>query len=283
MKSMKIMLPALLLSLSLGAFAQDDDELLDATSADEAPEVFVAAHPWEKPIFHRIQLGYIGTRAKYTNSNPAETILGNESYFLSGLSLTWLTDIVLSKKCPLYIGIGASFNYQTGRYNGSNVKNASLSYDWNSRVQGFYMTIPISISYQFRDVFTKGLTLAPYAGVYGRFNFVASRRQEKTTYFYNAVTGEVVDSETSTETKTLMKAKLEGGWPTAKPHAGKLFQAGVQVGVNAFYQRYSFGLAYMHDLIPFASHISPDTVDGTNCDMKISTRHNIAINFGYFF
>ena len=51
MKSMKLMLPALLLSLSLGAFAQDDDEMLEATSEEEATEVSVAAHPWEKPIF----------------------------------------------------------------------------------------------------------------------------------------------------------------------------------------------------------------------------------------
>ena len=93
-----------------------------------------------------------------------------------------------------------------------------------------------------------------------------------------------------------MKSERDGGWMYGRLHTGKLAQFGVQVGVNAFYKRYSFGIAYMHDLTPFAGHTSSGQLTsketkeggylpsiGTNCDEKISTRHNFAINVGYIF
>ena len=98
MKSMKIMLSALLLSLSVGAYAQDDDELLDATE-EEAAEVSVPTNLTERRFFQRVQLGYTGTIAKYTNNNPKDgDIVTEEKYFLSGLSLGWIGDLRLNQK-----------------------------------------------------------------------------------------------------------------------------------------------------------------------------------------
>lgn len=300
MKSMKLMLPALLLSLSLGAFAQDDDELMDATSEeDAAAEVFVPSHSWEKPIFYRVQLGYLGTSAKYTNNsqNPKSTILGNESHFLSGVSLGVLSDIVLTKNrnLPLYIELGAFLNYQTGHYDGDRTKNSTQKQQWHSRVYSLSMTIPVNLSYQFRNFRgVDGLTLAPFVGVYGRFNFVADRRLKLTTETYS--NGVLKDTEIEYKTKSLMKADIDGGWATEKPHTGKLFQMGAQLGVNAFYKRYSFGLSYMYEFLPFAEHSSVEgtsktkndvdgwtVTSGTGCDMEITTKHNFAITVGYFF
>ena len=300
MKSMKLMLPALLLSLSLGAFAQDDDELMDATSEeDAAAEVFVPSHPWEKPIFYRVQLGYLGTSAKYTNNsqNKSITILGNESHFLSGVSLGVISDIVLTKNrnLPLYAEVGALLNYQTGHYDGDRKKNSTQKEIWHSRVYSLSMTIPINLSYQFRDIEKlKGITLAPFVGVYGRFNFVADRRLKLETenYTYDGV---LQDTKVEYKTMSLMKADPDG-WAKAKPNAGKLFQMGAQVGVNAFYKRFSFGLQYMYEFIPFANNYSeegnqkkPNDVGGytvtagTGTDMEITTKHNFAITVGYFF
>ena len=295
---MKLMLPALLLSLSLGAFAQDD-EVLDATSEDEAPEVFIPAHPWDKPIFHRVQLGFIGTKAKYTNENPKYPVLGEESLFLPGVSLGWLSDIVLTKNrnLPLYIELGASLNYQTGSYDGTNEAKPGVRYKWHSRVYSLSMTIPINLSYQFKDFRgVDGLTLAPFAGIYGRFNLVADRSQRTTQENYNTITGKVESVDTKYETKSLRKNDVDGGWMQGRTHIGKLFQLGAQVGVNAFYKRYSFGVQYMYEFIPFAKHSSdpgvtktPNSVDGytvmsgTGCDMEISTAHNFAVTVGYIF
>ncbi len=304
MKSMKLMLPALLLSLSLGVYAQDDDELLEATSEEEATEVSVPTHPWEKPIFHRVLLGFRGTSAKYSTitTSPGEGILGDESYFLSGISLGWMSDIVLTKNrnLPLYIEVGALFNYQTGHYDGYDGTGPTVKYKWHSRVYSFSMTIPINISYQFKDFRgVKGLTLAPYAGVYGRFNFVADRRLKKTSEYYkHGLSGEEIyeGSDFSCETKSLMKSELNNGWTPKKTHTGKLLQLGAQVGVNAFYKRYSFGIQYMYEFLPFARHSSPNEISsspndvggktikvGTGCDMEISTAHNFAITVGYIF
>lgn len=300
MKSMKLMLPALLLSISLGAFAQDDELSLEATSEEEATEVFVPNHPWEKPIFYRVQLGYIGTSAKYTNNNPKPTILGDESYFLSGVSLGLLSDIVLAKKIPFYIELGASFNYQTGTFDGNSVLSTTQEKEWHSRVNSFSMTIPVNLSYQFRNFRgIDGLTLAPFAGVYARFNFVADRSEDLTTsYYHTDNNGNKVLSEVQVKsaTKSLMKTDKNNGWTSEKPHVGKLAQFGAQVGVNAFYKRYSFGLSYMYEFVPFAQHSSKegitykekdaggrDNIPGTGCDMEISTKHNFAVTVGYTF
>jgi len=283
MKLMKIMPAALLLSLSLGAFAQDDDELLDDATAEEATEVSLPQHPWDKPIFHRVELGYRGTRAKYTSISPKYPILGEESYFLSGVSLGWLSDIILTKNnVPLYLELGAQLSYQTGTYDGTKDAIPGVRYNWHSRVYAFCLTIPVNLSYQFKDIGgVEGLTLAPFAGVYARFNLIADRSQRTIQENYNTITGVVNATDEKYETRTLKESSDNGGsgWMKGRSHAGKLIQAGVQIGANAFYKRFSFGLSYMIDLSPFASH--KDTM--TDCDMKISTMHNVAVTAGFVF
>ena len=79
-----------------------------------------------------------------------------------------------------------------------------------------------------------------------------------------------------------------------KLHVGKLLQPGVQLGVNAYYKKYTFGIAYMRDLTKFAGHkSSPELTSkstpeggnlpniGTNCDEKVSTANNFMITVGY--
>jgi hypothetical protein len=301
MKSMKIMLSALLLSLSVGVYAQDDDELLDAAEEGETAEVFVPRTSTEKRFFHRVQIGYTGTSAKYTNNSSTWALPMYEKYFLSGVSLGWMGDLRLNQKIPFFLELGAAFTYHTGTYNGDDESQSSVRYMWHSRVNAFSLTIPITINYQFRDVLTEGLTLAPFAGVYGRFNLIADRGVRMTKESYNVISGEITGRDVTYESRSLMKNhnKNNDGWMNGRTHEGKLFQAGVQVGVNAYYKHYSFGLAYMYDLMPFAQHDSPIGLynepksgggitgvtckAGSGCDMKISTAHNFAVTVGYIF
>ena len=301
MKSMKIMLSALLLSLSVGAYAQDDDELLDA-AGEETAEVSVSTNRTERRFFQRVQFGYTGTSAKYTNNSATWALPMSEKYFLSGVGLGWMGDLRLNKKIPFFLEIGGMFTYHTGTYNGNDDSQSSVRYNWHSRVNAFSITIPISINYQFRNVFTEGLTLAPFAGVYGRFNLLAKRGVTMRQEGYNALTGETTYTQTDPyEIRSLMKDhnKNNDGWMNGRTHQGKLFQVGAQVGVNAFYKCYSFGIAYMYDLVPFAQHDSPSGLynepksgggitgvtckAGSGCDMKISTAHNFAVTVGYVF
>ena len=66
--------------------------------------------------------------------------------------------------------------------------------------------------------------------------------------------------------------------------------------VSAYYKRYTLGVSYMRDLMPFSSHSSsPELTSkttaqggnlpsiGTNCDEKVSTANNFAITVGYVF
>lgn len=310
MNSVKIMFSALLLSMSLGAFAQDEDELTDAVAEEESSEVFVPSTPSEKKIFQRVQLGFAGTVAKYTNNNPNRKpdIPAKENYFLKGISLGWVGDIILSKKMPLYLEAGAIFTWQTGSASRGpegtlypTVESSLKTY--KTTIQAFTITIPINVTYQFRNCMgVDGLTLAPFAGPYLRFNLVAKRKQTTTTTIYNGLDAagnyQVKDVEVKVENKSLREDNLNGrnGWMEGRSHKGKLVVPGIQLGVNAFYKRYSFGLAYMYDLIPFAKHNSPDEITykakdaggrdniaGTGCDMKINTRHNFALTVGYTF
>lgn len=298
MKSMKLMLSALLLTLSVGAYAQDY-ELLDDATTEESVEVSVPTSPTERRFFQRIQLGYTGTNAKYTNDNPQRKVTTpqSEKYFLSGVSLGWVGDLRLNQKIPFFLELGAVFTYHTGAYNGNDYSNPSVLYDWHSRINAFSLTIPISVNYQFRNVFTEGLTLAPFAGVYGRFNLVAERGCTWNSQGYNVVTGEKTWGPDQTyERRSLMKYEEDGGWMEGREHCGKLLQCGVQAGVNAYYKRYFLGLTYMCDLMPFAKHSSPLGLttkttkeggnlptSGTGCDMKIKTTHNFAVTVGYIF
>lgn len=303
---MKIMLSAMLLTASLGGFAQDDDELLGLTVGEETvdlAEVSAPTTPSEKPFFHRVHIGYTGTNVKYTNFGQSPDY---NNYFLSGVSVGWTGDFKLLKTQPFYLELGATLTYHTGKSKGdsiyiyhSNVGDGEETYR-HYRIQAFSLTIPVNLSWQFKNPFNvEGLTLAPYAGAYLRFNLVANRWETTTsTEFVKGNDGKGIPTTTTLtrQHKSLMKSERDGGWMYGRLHTGKLAQFGVQVGVNAFYKRYSFGIAYMHDLTPFAGHTSSGQLTsketkeggylpsiGTNCDEKISTRHNFAINVGYIF
>ncbi len=308
MNLMKIMPAALLLSLSLGVYAQDEETQIEATE-EEAPEVFVPSTPTEKKFFHRVQVGFIGTNAKYTNHNVERQarVPQSEKYFLKGVSLGWMGDLQLTKKFPLYFEIGTNLSFLSGKDSRNETTRYTLgsgvSTDYATRVQAFTLQIPINLSYQFRNVANvDGLTLAPFIGPYIRFNIIAKRKQTKTETVYDnydANGNDVIQQvNVTSETRSLMKDNLKNddGWMEGRKHVGKLVQVGAQVGVNAFYKHYSFGIAYLHDFTPFAKHSSPLGItsketdqgghipmSGTGCDMKISTRHNFAITVGYVF
>ena len=305
---MKIMPAALLLSLSLGVYAQDEETQIEATE-EEAPEVFVPSTPTEKKFFHRVQVGFIGTNAKYTNHNVERQarVPQSEKYFLKGVSLGWMGDLQLTKKFPLYFEIGTNLSFLSGKDSRNETTRYTLgsgvSTDYATRVQAFTLQIPINLSYQFRNVANvDGLTLAPFVGPYIRFNIIAKRKQTKTETVYDnydANGNDVIQQvNVTSETRSLMKDNLKNddGWMEGRKHVGKLVQVGAQVGVNAFYKHYSFGIAYLHDFTPFAKHSSPLGItsketdqgghipmSGTGCDMKISSRHNVAMTLGHVF
>ena len=304
MKPLKLLPAALLMIFSLGAFAQDDDDELLAATADEdaTAEVLAPTLPTEKSLFQRVQIGFLGTNVKYSNFGLSPDY---NNFFLTGVSVGWAANFRIAKKIPLYLDLGATLAYHTGKSKGDSI------YSYHSqpgdlgdgeytkrhyRIQAFSITIPVSVSYQFRDAFhVDGLTLAPFAGLYFRFNVVCNRWEtmSSTSYYNGVAQGDAVVSRIN---KSLMSEERDGGWWSHKTHVGKLCQPGAQIGVNAYYHRYSFGIAYMRDLINFAGHhSSPELTSkstkeggnlpsiGTNCDEKVSTANNFAIIVGYTF
>ena len=311
MKLMKILPAALLLSLSLGAYAQDEDELMDDAANEESTEVLVPTTPTDRKAFQRVQLGYMGTITKYSNpiAFPDDPSPDFNNYFLSGVSLGWMGDLRIAKKIGLFLEVGANVAYHTG---GSKADRSNVHGDefYHYKINAFTLSIPVNINKQFKDAFgVKDLTLAPFLGVYARFNLIAKR----TAKAYTADGSPSLLPGTTTEkcyTASLMDVDtaegladygessiyMSGFTRGEKLHKGKLLQAGAQVGCNVYYKRYYAGVAYLHDLTPFSRHYSPAGLtsepknvggftqsSGTNCDMEISTRHNFSITLGYVF
>ena len=304
---MKLMFSALLLSISLGAFAQDEDELMDAVAEEEAAEVSAPTAPSEGKFFHRVQLGFVGTFAKYTNNSTQRrsSLPASEKYFLKGLNVGWIGDLHIAKRLPLYLELGGELAWMAGSSSDYVVPNRmsngeGIVTNYHHSVQAFTLTIPVGVTYQFKNVGgVEGLTVAPLVGIRAQLNLVAKRKEKRTVTEYKPSVGgqDVIDRVVETvENKSLMKEERKGGWMEGRPHAGRLLQFGAQIGVNAFYKHYSFGLSYVYDFMPFARHSSPlglysedksvggiEPKSGTGCDMKIVTNHNFAVTFGYIF
>ena len=321
MKSLKITLSALLLGLSLSAYAQDEEEVLDAPAEDDV-EVFVPTTPTQKKFFQRVQVGYTGTIARYSNFGRSYTYYDqgqkltktrdHNDYFLHGISVGWMGDLRIAKKIDLYLELGANFTYHFGKSKADSILTYPASQGGDEhvhsyKVNAFSITIPVSISKHFKNAFgVEDFTIAPFAGVYARFNLMAKRKEtEKVTYYnYNPDgTREVrytADGNPMVEcykySASLMKIDSDKRAIIDKPHTGRLLQCGAQAGVNLFYKNYSLGIAYMRDLMPFAGHVSSKELThkttaqngylptiGTNCDEKISTDNNFMVTVGYVF
>lgn len=301
MKLLKIMPAALLMCLSLGVYAQDEDLSEEAVDEEETVEVEVPSTPTDRKTFQRVQLGYMGTKVKYTNFG--ETYDYN-NYFLSGFTFGWMGDLRIAKKIDLFLELGANLGYHAGK---SKDKRWNVHEDeyYQYKVNAFTVTIPVSINKQFKGVFgVEDLTLAPFAGMYFRFNVMAKRKA--TAHQLDGSIPVTNKGEEKIYTASLMKTDRgpedygeSTPYMTAfdhKLHVGKLLQPGVQFGVNGFYKNYSFGFAYMLDIRPFAGHkSSPELTTketkeggmlpniGTNCDEKVSTTNNFMFTVGYVF
>ncbi len=298
---MKIMPAALLLCLSLGVYAQDEDLSEDAVAEDETAEVVVPSTPTDKKTFHRVQLGYTGTIVKYTNFGNSPDY---NNYFLNGIGVGWMGDLRIAKKIDLFLELGANFTYHMGN---SKDKRWNVHHDeyYQYKVNAFTVSIPVNINKQFKNAFgVKDLTLAPFVGLNFRFNVMAKRKA--TAHMQDGTIPMSIGNEKKVYTASLMKVDRgpedfgeSTPYMTAfdkKLHVGKLLQPGAQIGVNAYYNHYYLGVSYMYDLVPFSKHkSSPELTTretpeggllpniGTNCNEKVTTSHNFALTVGYVF
>lgn len=307
-----------MLSMCLGAFAQDlDFEEADEIEATDSAVVADFAASGAPSFFHRVQVGFTGTMVEFTKFRNSPDY---NNYFLKGVSVGWQGDFRLPKKAPWYLGIGATFTYHTGLSKGDSIyeyHNSRFGTDAdgqvillpggdgekiirNYRIHAFSITIPVTVSYQFRDFCgVKDLAIAPFVGPYMRFNVMVKRTEmaDITTFGESDDgLGQPIGHTSTKVTKSLMSDEKNGGWWKHKTHVGNLLQCGAQAGFNIFYKHYSFGAAFMYDFMPFAGHHSSPALThkatdqggslpfiGTNCDEKTSTAYNFAITFGYVF
>ena len=118
-----------------------------------------------------------------TNTNTAES----QSYgtFFIEYNPTTMSSDISGVKNRIYQGVTIGFNYFVpfagslgfdaglkGQYFFRNKKEGSVEYKDNM----FSGTVPVDLVYDWQ--ITDGFAIAPYAGVYGRFNFTAKEKEE---------------------------------------------------------------------------------------------------------
>lgn len=252
MKAMKFFVSACLLTMSLGTMAQDED--VDVVAEDE--EISVST---EKPMYHRVYVGFEGMTGKFENIRTIADGTSydiNKTFFLKGFQLGYAWGINCNKKGDYAVEIGAEFAYGRDKTDYAYCTFGTLS----DEIWACALSVPVNITYKFRNVFGKNFDLMPFAGVRAQFNMAG----EKTTSpagIPGIYTGSLFENE------------REGGAMASDPHCGARAQAGAQVGVNAQWKKYTAGAYYGYIFNPFVDH----------CNEKITNNHMFSVNIGYAF
>ena len=177
MKNLKLALLAAFAGLVTAASAQPVDASgSDTPASDHSPHTqAVKTTGW-----NRIFYSYNPSKIAYDASNTTDDDL-------KGISVGYLRGFSLTRKAPLYMEMGAAFQYRfTESYAGSSdttydeeLGYASVSY--SARVHMMSVNVPINLLYRFN--INDQLSISPYFGLDFRYN-VACKIKVKMRNFY---------------------------------------------------------------------------------------------------
>lgn len=264
------MLPALLLALSMGAYAQGADE---ATTGDEA-----AAPAAPKRFYHRVYVGFTGMDATAVNNAPNKDFRDfDKDFMLLGGEAGWAGGVRIARRAPLAVEFGGELavghgkdDYtrpfakpgEPGQLSGRDVVT--------TKVTAFSFAIPVNITYKF-NIGESGFAVAPYAGVHARFNLVCDLTSEVVSDNYELGTTEW--SKYDKRSGSFFESEREGGSATNRLHTGARVQFGAQAGVNFYYKRYSLGGRYARNFTDFVDH----------CEELVKNPNSFSVHVGYTF
>lgn len=207
--------------------------------------------------YSRIYIGYNPTTISYD-------VKGVDNTTLNGFTFGYTKGISLSKNLPIFLEVGARFNFGFKSENGSDEDDddyysTRLSYDYDDdydyeddeetfKTTTASLVVPINVAYKL--TFAGGdFSVSPFLGITLKGNILG---KEKYEYGDDKETIDFFD-----------KKDMEG-----KEYTWNRFQAGWQIGANLDYKALSLGFHYGSDFNEIAK--------------KTNTK-NWAINIGYKF
>lgn len=277
MKNFKLILSAILLTVSMSASAQFANSSAKS-GGTKSGSVLVK----DCKNYGRFMFNYSPLHSKTTYEYGKTSLDGSTT--MQGFRLGYTQGISLSKKIPLFIEVGGELSINTKKekagktrfgdvddvdddnddddddddypyfaprtrsdydsdYDDDDDDYADYEKDFKTRSTMIALTIPVTVSYKL--AFNNGLYVAPYLGVQFKLNLIG---QTKTKYTGN-------DKETKKYWEDHGKTNWFSDDSSDKGGMGKdgawnRFQMGWRIGANFGYKKFNFNIGYAGDISP---------------------------------
>lgn len=201
--------------------------------------------------YNRVGISYDNTQVSAGGDLKGEM----ENFKLNGFGLNYIHGFSVSRSLPMFVEVGANVDFGFGnafeeKYDGVSAK---------MKIQDINLQVPVNFAYRFNVV--EDFTIAPYVGINFKLHLLTRGRIEA--------------KEDG--------IKVESDWSNffSKDDMGdddtfNRFQMGWHIGATFQYTKFSFGVQYGTDFIPFYSYSEKGYKE------KINTA-NLKLTLGYNF
>ena len=134
---------------------------------------------------------------------------------------------------PLYVDYGANFSYMFGSSEYTD-DYYEIDYKYKNSVNVASINVPLAVTTPFQ---VDNITILPYVGVNLHFNLFGKKKSSAKASYEGEYFSE-------SETYDLFNKDDMGGYPFGR------FQAGLNLGVNIEFEKYTVGIGYVNDFSP---------------------------------
>ena len=234
--------------------------------------------------YNRVAISYDNTR--YSAGGDDEYIeMGvkakQKSVSTNGFGLNYIHGFSLSSSLPMFLEVGGNINFNFFGDSEKKEKEDEDEYEYKRQIQfqfqNINLQIPVNFTWRFNVV--EDFTIAPYAGINFKFNFMQRQRY----YWSEYPDQDQKDLDEDKKWTNLMSDKEDGG-VGSKDLTWNMFQMGWQVGVNFQYSNWVLGVQYGTDFIPAYSHkfSAEEWWEGKEYKSRVNTG-NLKLSVGYCF
>lgn len=219
--------------------------------------------------YNRVAISYDNTRYSAGGDDKyiEMGVKDQKSVATNGFGLNYIHGFSLSSSLPMFLEVGGNVNFN---FYGKSERPEGAENDHKYQFQNINLQIPVNYTWRFNVV--EDFTIAPYAGINFKFNFM----QRKRSYYDSKDT-----SDDDKKWTNLMSDKEDGG-VGSKDLTWNMFQMGWQVGVNFQYTNWVLGVQYGTDFIPAYSHTFKGEEGKKDYKSRINTG-NLKLSVGYCF
>ena len=249
-KTIKMMLPVLLLCIGTVTYAQD---------AEEEAVTEVAPKGDTRKGYNRVQLDFNGTWWTGSKTGMGGSLFQQDAPvtadkdFFWGFDASYLRGIRILKSVPLFVEVGATMVYSSIDNVQSNPGNYLGEDLCDVTVRQLSFEVPVFLTYHF--TFNNGMHLAPYAGAKFRANVMMHLAYMKSVRGEKFETNELLKSEYYVSDGNILDSKY------------RRFQVCGEVGLNFGYKALNLKVAYFYNSSAYKG-VDSDLVTHLSCDQQ---------------